>query len=234
MRPGVLALMDSIALCFPLLGASEAVSAFRLRDAGSPRRSFAMSIDSERPTDAAQWSRLIEAVAARQDRDAFAELFEHFAPRVKTFMRRSGASEASAEEVAQETLLTVWRKAKLFDPSSAGASAWIFTIARNLRIDLARSERRRQPFGSSDVDAEFQVDPSPLPEARLVAAQSEARVRAALAELSEEQMRVVELSFYEEKTHPDIAETLRIPLGTVKSRLRLAMKRLRGRLGDVS
>ena len=111
------------------------------------------------PTDAAHWDRLIEAVAARQDRAAFAQLFEHFAPRIKTFMRRSGASEGSADELAQETLLAVWRKAALFESSAAGAAAWIFTIARNLRIDALRRERRSNE--TSDVDAEFQVDESP-------------------------------------------------------------------------
>jgi RNA polymerase sigma-70 factor, ECF subfamily len=193
-----------------------------------------MSNESQESVDPAQWGRLIEAVAKRQDRAAFATLFEHFAPRVKSFMRRSGASEASAEELAQETLLAVWRKAALFDPSTAGASAWIFTIARNLRIDAARRERRGETFDTSDIDAEFQVDESPLPDARLAAAQSESRVRAALAELSEEQMRVVELSFYKEKAHAEIARILQIPLGTVKSRLRLAMNRLRSRLGEMS
>ena len=169
-----------------------------------------------------------------QDRAAFAALFEHFAPRVKTFMRRSGASEASADELAQETLLAVWRKAALFDPASAGASSWIFTIARNLRIDALRREKRGSAHETSDIDAEFQVDESPQPDSSLASAQSETRVRAALAELSEDQMRVIELSFYEEKAHAEIAQILQIPLGTVKSRLRLAMNRLRNLLGELS
>ena len=101
-----------------------------------------MPAESQRAIDAKNWAGLIEAVAKTQDRTAFSTLFEHFAPRVKTFMRRSGASEASADELAQETLLAVWRKAALFDPSSAGASSWIFTIARNLRIDALRHEMR--------------------------------------------------------------------------------------------
>jgi RNA polymerase sigma-70 factor (ECF subfamily) len=177
---------------------------------------------------------LIEAVAKSQDRAAFATLFEHFAPRVKTFMRRSGASDASADELAQETLLAVWRKAPLFDPSTAGVTAWIFTIARNLRIDALRREQRGSSRETSDVDTEFQVDYSPQPDSRLASAQSEARVRAALAELSDEQMRVIELSFYQEKAHGEIAQILQIPLGTVKSRLRLAMKRLRNLLDEPS
>ena len=193
-----------------------------------------MSADSQRAADGERWAGLIEAVAVRQDRSAFATLFEHFAPLVKTFMRRSGVTEASADELAQETLLMVWRKASVFDPSTAGAAAWIFTIARNLRIDAHRRGRRGGLTETSDVDAEFQVDESPGPDSRLAAAQAETRVRAALAELSEEQRRVLELSFYEEKAHGEIARILHIPLGTVKSRSRLAMNRLRNLLGEFS
>jgi RNA polymerase sigma-70 factor (ECF subfamily) len=151
---------------------------------------------------------------------------------VKTFMRRSGATEAIADELAQETLLTVWRKASFFYPSIAGAEAWIFTIARNLRIDAYRRGWCGGMTQTSDVDAEFQVDGSPGPDSRVAAAQSETRVRAALAELSVEQRRVLELSFYEEKAHGDIARILHIPLGTVKSRSRLAINRLRKLLGE--
>src|SRR5271166_5839425 len=147
-------------------------------------------------------------------------------------MRRPSVAEASADELAQEALLAVWRKAPLFDPSTAGAAAWIFTIARNLRIDAYRRGRRDGLTELCDVEAEFQVDDSPGPDARVAAAQAETRVRAALAELSEEQRRVLELSFYEEKAHGEIARMLHIPLGTVKSRSRLAMNRLRNLLGE--
>jgi len=185
-------------------------------------------------SDSGYWASLIEAVAVHEDRAAFGALFEHFAPLVKTFMRRSGVTEASADELAQETLLAVWRKASLFDPSTAGAAAWIFTIARNLRIDSFRRGRRDGLTESSDVDVEFQVDESPGPDSRVAADQAETRVRAALAQLSEDQRRVLELSFYEEKAHGEIARMLRIPLGTVKSRSRLAMNRLRNLLGEFS
>jgi RNA polymerase sigma-70 factor (ECF subfamily) len=174
-----------------------------------------------------QWGSLIRAIATDQDRAAFATLFEYFAPRIKSFLQRSGASEASAEELAQETMLAVWRKAALFDPESAGAAAWIFTIARNLRIDAHRRDSRGGGIETSDVEIEFQIDDSPLPDSRLASAQSEERVRSALSQLSADQVRVIELSFFEEKAHADIAKILEIPLGTVKSRLRLAMSRLR-------
>jgi RNA polymerase sigma-70 factor, ECF subfamily len=190
--------------------------------------------DEPRPTGSAHWSALINAVATSQDRAAFAELFGYFAPRVKTFMRRSGLDEASADDLAQETLLTVWRKARLFDGSDVGASAWIFTIARNLRTDALRRARRGGNTEIFDVADEFQVEEAPQPDMRLASVQSEERVRAALSALSDEQMRVVELSFYQEKAHTEIAQLLGIPLGTVKSRLRLAMGRLRNLLGELS
>jgi RNA polymerase sigma-70 factor (ECF subfamily) len=196
------------------------------------RWSSAMSVEDHSVAD--QWARLIEAVARHQDRAAFARLFGHFAPRVKTFMLRSGAGEAAAEELAQETLLAVWRKAALFDPSSGGAAAWIFTIARNLRIDAVRRDRRGRAHETSDIDAEFLVDDRPHPDSALAASQADERVRAALAALPAEQMRCIELSFYQEKAHAEIARLLEIPLGTVKSRLRLAMDHLRGLLGEPS
>jgi RNA polymerase sigma-70 factor (ECF subfamily) len=188
----------------------------------------------EEAPDRSEWARLIVAVAEHQDRAAFASLFEYFAPRITTYMRRSGMPEARAEELAQETLLMVWRKAALFDPMGGGAAAWIFAIARNMRIDALRRELRGGVTETSDVEAEFQIDESPQPDIQLDALQSESLVRSALAELSAEQMRVIELSFFEEKAHGEIARILGIPLGTVKSRLRLAMNRLRGLLGELS
>ena len=179
-----------------------------------------------------EWSRLIAAIAERQDRAAFAALFAYFAPRVKAFLLRGGIGEAGAEELAQETLLMVWRKAALFDPASDGAAAWIFTIARNLRIDARRREWRGGMMEAPEAEIEFQIDEAPQPDAHLATAQAGVRVRAALKELSDEQMRVIELSFFEEKAHAEISRILNIPLGTVKSRLRLATNRLRNLLSD--
>lgn len=171
------------------------------------------------------WAGLIVAIAMRGDRAAFASLFRHFAPRVKAYMKRSGAADAAAEELAQETLLTVWRKAALFDPAGVSPSGWIFTIARNLRIDMARRDARHSTSGPAG--AEFLPDSSEPADSLLGARQAEARVRKALGALSHEQRRVVELSYYEEKAHSEIAAILDVPLGTVKSRLRLAVGRLR-------
>ena len=193
-----------------------------------------MPSDTWSTTEKIQWGPLIRAIAADQDRSAFATLFEFFGPRIKAFMQRSNVSEAKAEELAQETMLLVWRKASLFDPATTGAAAWIFTIARNLRIDAHRRERRGGAIETSDVEIEFQIDDSPQPDARLATAQSEEQIRSALSNLSDDQMRVVELSFFEDKAHAEIAQILGIPLGTVKSRLRLAMSRLRNLLSELS
>jgi RNA polymerase sigma-70 factor, ECF subfamily len=184
--------------------------------------------------DRTDWGRLIEAIGRRQDRAAFSALFEYFAPRIKAFMLRSGANESTADDLAQETMLSVWRKAALFDPDSTGAAAWMFTIARNLRIDQHRRDRRGGAIVESNVELEFQVDEAPQPDTQLANSQSERQVRAALSKLSSDQMRVVELSFFEEKAHAEIAQILEIPLGTVKSRLRLAMTRLRNLLSELS
>lgn len=173
---------------------------------------------------------LIAGIARSGDRAAFAALFDHFAPRVKGLLMRGGTSAELAEEVAQETLLAVWRKAALFDPEKASASTWIATIARNLRIDIARRETRSR---LSQVYEILDEDSPEQPDATLSGAERDARVRAAMTQLSTDQYRVVELAFLEGFSHQDVARRLAIPLGTVKSRLRLALSHLRGRLEDL-
>lgn len=167
---------------------------------------------------------------ARRDREAFAVLFEWFAPRVKSYMLKLGASPAAAEELAQDTLLAVWRKAESFDPARAGAAAWIFTIARNLRIDAARRDRI---FRVIDAEPEEKASEEPGPDALLASNEHSARIREAMKALPREQVEVIRLSFFEDRPHGEIAEKLQLPLGTVKSRLRLAMARLKALLDDL-
>jgi len=170
----------------------------------------------------------IVAIAQRQDREAFALLFKHFAPRVKNYLLRLGAPPELAEELAQESLLTVWRRAGAYNPTVAAASTWIFTIARNLRIDLARRAAR----ATQVRDPLEEIPPEAMPDAALSAIQDEARIRRAMATLPDDQAKVIRLAFFADKPHSEIARDLGLPLGTVKSRLRLAMARLRALLND--
>lgn len=172
----------------------------------------------------------IVAIAQQGDREAFARLFRHFAPRVKAYMVRQGMAAARAEELAQETLLAVWNKAALFDPGRADAATWIFTIARNLRIDALRRERYPEV---PDDGLDQRPDDRPLADMQAAANQESHRLRQALTELSADQAEVVRLSFFADLAHPAIAEKLNLPLGTVKSRLRLAMTKIRRALGEM-
>lgn len=187
-----------------------------------------VSAPTQAPTPAEHAARIL-AIAARADRQAFAALFGHFAPRVKTYLMRLGANAALAEELAQETMLTVWRKAALFDPARAGASTWIFTIARNLRLDVARSDKRRQALD----DDTLAPPPEPEPDMLVAAGQRDDRIRVALTTLPPDQAEVVRHAFFFDKPHSEISAELGLPLGTVKSRLRLAMTRLRDALEDL-
>ena len=174
------------------------------------------------------WSNSIVVIAARGDRQEFAALFAYFAPRLKSFFLRLGAGPSTAEELAQETMLAVWRKAAQFDPERAAASTWIFTIARNLRIDLKRKER--DPALLAEF---FESAAEPMPSDHILLAEREGAVRRALMVLSADQRDAIRLSFFEDRPHAEIAKMLDIPLGTVKSRLRLAMARLRALIEEV-
>ena len=169
------------------------------------------------------WEDLLLAVAEQGDREAFSCLFTHFAPRVKSYLLRQGATQAQAEDVAQETLALLWRKAALFDPAKAKASTWIFRIARNQMIDRIR---RRQRPELDPNDPLLTPDAEPAPDAQFSKQQDISAVRNALAELPEAQREVIMLSFFEDDPHPAIAEKLQLPIGTVKSRIRLALARL--------
>jgi RNA polymerase sigma-70 factor (ECF subfamily) len=172
------------------------------------------------------WEELMLMVGTNQDRSAFKHLFNHFAPRIKSFLMKAGADPTMAEECSQEAMATVWNKAKLFDPARASASTWIFTIARNKRIDAIRKIRRPEPDELTWPDGmeDAQEDALELKQQSEILAD-------AIQNLPEKQRQLVEKAFFKELSHSEIALETGLPLGTIKSRIRLALERLRHAMG---
>jgi RNA polymerase sigma-70 factor, ECF subfamily len=175
---------------------------------------------------------LLSRVVRDRSDVAFRRLFEDFAPRIRSYMMRHGADGATAEELAQETLLTVWSKAGLYSSDKGTSTTWIFTIARNLRIDRLRKEVGWQEL--SDEQAEAIPSDDAAPDDTVSQRQREGRVQAALAQLPADQREIVTLAFIDGLTHSEIAKRLSLPLGTVKSRQRLAYQKVRERLQDLT
>ncbi|WP_431358186.1 sigma-70 family RNA polymerase sigma factor [Thalassococcus arenae] len=172
--------------------------------------------------DSAEWVERIVRIRDNKDEAAFVEVFGHFAPRVKAFLMRSGADAALAEECVQEVLATVWNKAALFDPSRASVATWIFTIARNKKIDALRKQRRPEP---EDLPWGPESEPD---QAEIIGLQQESeKLGAAIAALPEKQRDLIQKAYFGDLSHSEIAEQTGLPLGTIKSRIRLALDRLR-------
>lgn len=171
---------------------------------------------------------LLKAVGMGRDVAAYETIFRHFAPRVKAYMARPAGDSQVAEELMQETMIAVWNKADQFDPSKGAVSTWIFTIARNLRIDAFRRERRPE-FDPNDPA--FVPDEIVPADAAIEARQASEQLHQAMATLPDEQADLLKLSFFEDTSHSAMAAALNLPLGTVKSRLRLAFEKLRVALG---
>ena len=170
------------------------------------------------------FSVLLTNIGQNQDKASFADIFQHFAPRIKSYMMKLGCVDEMAEELAQQTLLQVWRKAQLFDPEKAAASTWIFRIARNIRIDVLRKQKH---FFDVDFDLATIECEQEDAEVKINREQKNQRVILALTDLPLDQARIIRMSFYDGLSHSEIAKQLEIPLGTVKSRIRLAFSRLR-------
>jgi len=174
---------------------------------------------------------LLVRIAEHRDRDAYQDLFVHFAPRIKGFLMRKGADSELAEELMQDTMLSVWTKASMYRPGRGSASTWIFTIARNLRIDRLRRESV-QHFDDVD-DLEISEDDTAsdvsvvAQDDAVIASQERQLVARAMKDLPSEQAQVIRMSFVDDLSQSDIAERLSLPLGTVKSRMRLAYIKLR-------
>lgn len=168
------------------------------------------------------WTAQIYAIRDKQDQAAFAELFAHFAPRVKGFLMKSGADASLAEECTQEVMATLWRKAHMFDPSRASAATWIFTIARNRKIDALRKQRRPEP-----EDLTWGPEAEPEQADVLGLAQETEQLAVAIRDLPEKQRSLIEQAYFGDLSHSEIAEITGLPLGTIKSRIRLGLERLR-------
>ena len=168
------------------------------------------------------WVQHLRRIQLDQDQKAFAELFGYFAPRVKAFLMKSGASPSMAEECTQEVMVTLWHKAHLFDPSRASVATWIFTIARNKRIDALRKQRRPEP-------EDLQWGPESEPEASdiLVLQQEANLITQAMSALPSQQRDLIKKAYFGDLSHSEIAVETGLPLGTIKSRLRLALSKLR-------
>lgn len=171
---------------------------------------------------------LVEAVAQARDKDAFSRLFRHFAPRLASFAQRRGSDAAAAQDLAQDAMLTVWRKAPQFDRNRATASAWIYAIARNRRIDVLRREKRPDP----DTLIFMHENTAPSAEGEVERHMVQDRLRATLDQVPPGQLEILKKAYFEELSHSDIAKQMNLPLGTVKSRIRLALIRLRGLMDE--
>ena len=179
-------------------------------------------LSGEELTKRMEWIAQLQAIRDQQDQASFAALFRHFAPRVKAFLMRSGMTASFAEECTQEVMATVWRKAHMFDGTKASVSTWIYTIARNRKIDMIRKSRRPEP-----EDLPWGPDAEPDAAEMMMMAQDSEELGRALASLPEKQRGLIERAYFGDLTHSEIAAETGLPLGTIKSRIRLALDRLR-------
>lgn len=186
-------------------------------------------MSEQRLEEGARLSQLLLAVGTSRDVGAFRMLFEALSPRVRAYVGGRGADPAIIEDVVQETFVNIWRKAHLYDSEKSSAATWVFTVARNARIDLLRKVARP----SVDLnDPALVADPVEPPDRRISQAEENQRLERAIESLPEEQREVLRLAFFADLPHAEVATRLGLPLGTVKSRIRLALQRIRMDFGD--
>lgn len=177
-------------------------------------------------SDTRTWLR---SVAERRDRHAFEQLYGYFAPKIKGYMLRQGADDASADDLAQETMVQIWRKANHYDPQKAAVSTWVFRVARNLQIDRMRKLKSYEVALNADASSTLE---NLQHNEQLEHRTDTDKLRKLIGELPEEQMEVVQLAFFEGLSHTEVSCRLSIPVGTVKSRLRLAFGKLKIGMGE--
>ena len=166
-------------------------------------------------------------IAESQDIGSFKKIFEYFSPRLKSFLMKSGAEESIAEEIIQETMTIIWTKADYYDPKVASPSTWIYTIARNKKIDILRKSRKAI---LEDIETAVLPAVEPKTEENIEHDQKFDLIAQQLDSLPKDQLDLLKMNFFEEKSHGEISELTGIPLGTVKSRIRLALEKIRGKL----
>lgn len=206
----------------PITDAPDAVPAYKGLKVKGFRNPRTQELTEEQTAKRMAWVVQVNAVRDHKDKAAFAEIFGYFAPRVKSFLMKSGASPDMAEECTQEVMATLWNKCHLFDPTKASVSTWIFTIARNRKIDLLRKQRRPEP-----EDLPWGPEAEPDQADALVLQQETEKLGEALATLPPEQRNLIQKAYFGELSHSEIAAETGLPLGTIKSRIRLALERLR-------
>lgn len=188
----------------------------------------ARAMDDDKKTELTPQTQWLLDVRDRRDKEAFGHLFDFYAPRLRAMLVRSNCRDGAADDIVQDAMLRVWRKAHQFDPARASASAWVYRIARNRHVDVIRRTARPVPEALKLEDAP-EADAGQL----LALDQETQRLRGALAGLSETQRMVIEQAYLGELTHNEISERTGLPLGTIKSRIRLALDKLRHELKDL-
>lgn len=181
------------------------------------------------PAETERLNALLVRVGRERDREAFVALFHHFGPRLKSYLQRLGADAGSADEIVQDVMVAVWRRADSYDPILSSAGTWVFTIARNRRIDVLRRERRPEIDPDDPALVPDPVDPA---DRAVELEQDSERLHRAIRTLPPEQAELLRMAFFEDKPHSAIAAERNLPLGTVKSRLRLALARLRKAMAE--
>lgn len=194
---------------------------------GKAPRMFDKAVRTVDPDQRERHADCMAAISEERSRPAFAELFDFYAPRIKSYMLRLGASDGEAEELAQDVMVTVWQKAGMYDRKQASVSTWMFRIARNRRIDVQRRQRRPELTADDPMLRPPEIE---QPDALMARDQLEGIVRSELVKLPSDQLRLLQAAFYDGLSHSEIARAFNLPLGTVKSRIRLAFLRLRGEL----
>ncbi|EGG92829.1 sigma-24 (FecI-like) [gamma proteobacterium IMCC1989] len=200
-----------------------------------PPESEKSAVKNSTKSTTKEWNEHLVTLGAHQDRKAFKALFDHFSPLLKNYFIGKYPTQSSyqmIEELIQEVMIKVWQKASSYDPSKAAASTWIFTLARNTRIDMLRRQNKYANTTSIETEEIWEDTTENGPYTFLTQKRDESLIKQKLLALPDEQQIVIRKVYMEAKSHTEVATELQLPLGTVKSRVRLAQKKLQAMLQD--